>query len=78
MLNRRVDSTVSRCDNESPIVKPMDRFTALSETKCGVVTVYKLHRYSAQFTTQRMPWAAISKGTLEHGFLPGECLTETL
>ena len=49
-------------------------------TSSGVVTVtvYKLHRYSAQFTTQRMPWAAISKGTMEHGFLPGECLTETL
>ena len=44
----------------------------------GYCICLKLHRYSAQFTTQRMPWAAISKGTLEHGFLPGECLTETL
>ena len=35
-------------------------------------------RFSAQFTTERMPWAAVTGNTLQSGFLPGECLQETI
>ena len=39
----------------------------------GLIVVDKEGRYAAEFTTERMPWAAISGGgQLVAGFRPGE------
>ena len=35
-------------------------------------------RFAAEFSTERMPWAAITMDTMEHGFLPGERIKEKL
>ena len=37
-----------------------------------------LSRYSAKFSTERMPWAAVKGQSIEHGFLPGECFVEKI
>ena len=31
-----------------------------------------LTRWAAEFSTQRMPWAAVTAEGEQHGFLPGE------
>jgi len=44
----------------------------------GAVVVDKEGRFAAEFSTEKMPWAAISMGTMEHGFMPGERNKEQL
>jgi len=44
----------------------------------GCIVIDKHGRYSAQFTTERMPWASISQNVISHGFLPEECNVEKI
>jgi len=41
----------------------------------GLVAVDVFGRWSAEFTTVRMPWSAITREGEQHGFLPGENLS---